>query len=60
VKVEIKREVNEYSDWAEDWPQLTFMNANGDTMVIEVARDEEGNGPGFLFGLPLPQNGGAQ
>lgn len=22
---------------------------------VEVSRDSEGNGPGFLFGLPVPQ-----
>lgn len=25
-----------------------------DGKKIEVSRDEEGNGPGFLFGLPVP------
>lgn len=25
-----------------------------DGSKIEVSRDEEGNGPGFLFGLPRP------
>ena len=23
--------------------------------TLEVSRDEEGNGPGFLFGLPRPE-----
>jgi hypothetical protein len=26
-------------------------------MAIEISRDEEGNGPGFPFGLPLPHWG---
>lgn len=26
-----------------------------DGAVIEVSRDAEGNGPGWLFGLPQPQ-----
>jgi hypothetical protein len=26
-----------------------------DGSEIEVSRDEEGNGPGFLFGLPSPK-----
>lgn len=26
-----------------------------DKSKIEVSRDQEGNGPGFLFGLPTPQ-----
>jgi len=27
---------------------------NGDKFEIEVSQDEEGNGPGMLFGLPNP------
>ena len=26
-----------------------------DRTEVEVSRDEEGNGPGFLFGLPKPK-----
>jgi len=26
------------------------------TYRLEISCDEEGNGPGFVFGLPLPQN----
>lgn len=29
-------------------------HAKREVIAIEVSRDEEGNGPGFLFGLPLP------
>ena len=25
------------------------------TLMVEVSQDEEGNGPGFLFGLPHPK-----
>jgi hypothetical protein len=28
--------------------------AEAEEMTIEVSQDEEGNGPGFLFGLPSP------
>jgi hypothetical protein len=28
--------------------------AEAEEMTIEVSQDEEGNGPGFLFGLPTP------
>ena len=31
-----------------------FFTLN-DGSKIEVSRDEEGNGPGFLFGLPDPK-----
>lgn len=35
----------------EDYPFFTL----DDGSKIEVSRDEEGNGPGFLFGLPRPE-----
>jgi len=38
----------------ECWPTLTATLANGDKVTLEVSQDEEGNGPGFLFGLPMP------
>lgn len=34
------------------WPTFTVRLPNGAQCVIEVSRDTEGNGPGFLFGLP--------
>lgn len=36
------------------WPVLTVTTPDGEVFSIEVSRDEEGNGPGFLFGLPVP------
>lgn len=36
------------------WPVLTITAPDGEVFSIEVSRDEEGNGPGFLFGLPVP------
>lgn len=30
------------------FPQITL----DDGTVLEISRDEEGNGPGFIFGLP--------
>ena len=35
------------------WPTFT-MTKDGETFTIEVSQDEEGNGAGFLFGLPDP------
>ena len=35
------------------WPTFT-MTKDGETFTIEVSQDEEGNGAGFLFGLPTP------
>lgn len=33
------------------WPTIT-IEKDGQTFELEVGRDPEGNGPGFLFGLP--------
>jgi len=33
------------------WPTFTVTKDN-DTFTIEVSQDPEGNGQGFLFGLP--------
>lgn len=41
----------------EVWPVLVVENltlAEGETLELEISRDEEGNGPGFIFGLPVP------
>jgi hypothetical protein len=47
------------------WPKLTVRLAEndltralgvvGETVELEISRDEEGNGPGFLFGLAKPE-----
>lgn len=44
VGVEIRVEDNEA------WPVLRFVK-NGESFDVDVSQDEEGNGPGFLFGL---------
>lgn len=36
----------------EFWPKLYLKAKDGSKYIVEVSRDEEGNGPGFLFGLP--------
>ena len=39
------------------FPQLVCQKGRGkdrEEIVIEVSQDEEGNGAGFLFGLPIP------
>jgi len=38
-----------------DFPQFEVELADGTKIQLEVARDEEGNGGGFLFGLPIPE-----
>ena len=35
------------------WPVLHVTLPDGHDIEVEVSKDEEGNGPGFLFGLPL-------
>jgi hypothetical protein len=36
------------------YPFFVAITASGTRYRCEVSRDEEGNGPGFLFGLPAP------
>lgn len=40
---------------AEGFPTFSVKLRDGSNAVIEVSRDEEGNGGGFIFGLPLPE-----
>ncbi|HVX32598.1 MAG TPA: hypothetical protein VHA80_05595 [Solirubrobacterales bacterium] len=35
--------------------RISAALADGGSVTLEVDRDEEGNGPGFLFGLPAPR-----
>jgi hypothetical protein len=41
----------------EAWPRLVVKAKDGTVFNLEVSRDEEGNGPGFVFGLPNPKEG---
>lgn len=41
-----------YGNTVEWWPTITFVADDGEEFVVEVSRDPEGNGAGFLFGLP--------
>jgi hypothetical protein len=49
-----KVEIREDDDFGrtEYWPVFTVILANGFETELEISRDEEGNGPGFVFGLP--------
>jgi hypothetical protein len=38
----------------EGFPAFQVTLANGQVIDLEVSRDPEGNGGGFLFGLPFP------
>jgi len=41
---------------SEDGFPFLVGKKGGETYRLEVSMDEEGNGPGFLFGLPMPQH----
>ena len=62
VKVELAQ--GEYE--GQYWPTFTVKTkatrktatrdaVPAQTLMVEVSQDEEGNGPGFLFGLPHPK-----
>lgn len=42
-------------EFGDVWPKITFEK-DGETFEVEVSQDEEGNGPGFLFGLAMPSD----
>lgn len=37
------------------YPVLEMVLEDSTVVTVEVSRDEEGNGPGFLHGLPRPR-----
>jgi hypothetical protein len=41
---------DEYTDRI--WPVLIAVDKNGQQYELELSQDPEGNGPGFMFGLP--------
>lgn len=42
------------------WPTIHIVTPDGQKLVLEVSQDPEGNGPGFLFGLPTPNQSGVK
>lgn len=52
----IKYYAGEYYDELCDskFPQFRVTLADGKDILLEVSSDTEGNGGGFLFGLPRP------
>lgn len=42
---------NNIDDYDDVWTKLV-VEKDGQKFEVEISRDEEGNGPGFLFGLP--------
>lgn len=52
------RMVKEEGDFADEdyWPTFTVTAKDGTVYEdVAISQDEEGNGPGFLFGLPKPE-----
>tara|TARA_B100000949_G_C14184729_1_gene409087 strand:- start:402 stop:650 length:249 start_codon:yes stop_codon:yes gene_type:complete len=37
------------------WPTFNVTLKDGTKLELELSKDEEGNGPGFMFGLPTPK-----
>jgi hypothetical protein len=46
--------MNTEDDCGDGFPEFIVEFANGECGLISVSQDPEGNGGGFLFGLPLP------
>lgn len=40
--------------WGQDWLVIQAIDRKGNSYRLEVSQDPEGNGPGFIFGLPNP------
>jgi hypothetical protein len=50
---------DEENQWMGPWTELTIQMDGEDTLTeykVEISQDPEGNGPGFLFGLPVPRD----
>lgn len=45
--------LEEWAQPGEGWPRITVDMPNGTLYELEVSTDPEGNGPGYLFGLPV-------
>ena len=46
--------VSESDDEGNSWPMFHVTLKDGTKLELELSQDEEGNGPGFMFGLPEP------
>ena len=48
---------DEFNPYGDGFPTFTVKFANGEIGIIEISQDPEGNGGGFIFGLPLSNQG---
>ncbi len=46
---------NDDDDPKSNFPSFEVKFKDGSISTIEISQDEEGNGGGFIFGLPTPQ-----
>lgn len=53
TKVIVKEE-NDFG-MSECWPTFHVMLKDNTMLELEISQDPEGNGPGFIFGLPSVQ-----
>jgi hypothetical protein len=44
------------ADYGDGFPAFLVTFADGTQGIIEISQDPEGNGGGFIFGLPQPAN----
>lgn len=42
-------------DWGDGFPTFLVQFPDGSKGTIEISQDPEGNGGGFIFGLPLTE-----
>jgi len=46
---------DEFNPYDHGFPGFLVRLADGTHTTIEISRDSEGNGGGFIFGLPVPK-----
>lgn len=48
--------MNTEDDYGDGFPEFKVLMPNRTIALISISQDPEGNGGGFIFGLPLPQS----
>ena len=48
--------ISDDDDEGNSWPMFDVTLKDGTKVELELSQDEEGNGPGFMFGLPSPNS----
>lgn len=47
---------DEDDEYGDVWPTYAVTLKDGRKITIEISQDEEGNGPGFIFGLEVEKS----